>query len=187
MTVLDVVLWTGTLLLIAVAITAAALATSLRRPALALIALLPVGVGIVVAAAHLGVAAPHPVFAVLAALGLAALGIIGGSPLTMFVLALASSGAEADAGSHGGILIAKEGSRTRREVLRGGAVVGYLERAAIVGAVAIGHLEVVAAIIAIKGLGRFSELDSAEARERFIIGTLTSMIWAGTCAALILL
>ena len=43
------------------------------------------------------------------------------------------------------------------------------------------------AVVAIKGLGRFSELDSAAARERFIIGTLVSMIWAGLCAALILL
>ena len=47
------------------------------------------------------------------------------------------------------------------------------------------HPEVVAAIIAVKGLGRFSELDSAAARERFIIGTLSSMIWAVACAVLV--
>jgi hypothetical protein len=44
---------------------------------------------------------------------------------------------------------------------------------------------VLVAIIAIKGLGRFSELSTSEARERFIIGTLVSMIWAVLCGALI--
>jgi hypothetical protein len=73
-----------------------------------------------------------------------------------------------------------------REVLRGGGVIGYLERFAIIGSVALGHIEVLAAVIAIKGLGRFNDLDSSAARERFIIGTLVSMIWAGSCAALIL-
>ena len=32
--------------------------------------------------------------------------------------------------------------------------------------------------MAIKGVGRFSELAAAEARERFIIGTLSSLLWA---------
>ena len=92
---------------------------------------------------------------------------------------------------HGGILVNEKGEAppkaATREVLRGGTTIGYLERIAIVGAAAIGRVEVVAVIVAIKGLGRFSELDSAAARERFIIGTLVSMIWAGLCAALILL
>ncbi|GAB3405884.1 hypothetical protein GCM10027515_19760 [Schumannella luteola] len=77
-------------------------------------------------------------------------------------------------------------STAPREVLRGGGVIGYLERFAIIGSVALGHIEVLAAVIAIKGLGRFNDLDSSAARERFIIGTLVSMIWAGSCAALIL-
>ena len=66
-------------------------------------------------------------------------------------------------------------------MLRGGWLIGYLERFAIIVAIVLGHFEIVAAVIAIKGLGRFSELDNAIARERFIIGTLTSMIWAGAC------
>ena len=73
------------------------------------------------------------------------------------------------------------------EVLRGGAVIGFLERFAIVGAALVGHLEIVAAVIAVKGLGRFSELDSPAARERFIVGTLTSTCWAGLAAAVVLL
>jgi hypothetical protein len=38
-------------------------------------------------------------------------------------------------------------------------------------------------IIAIKGLGGLAELENASARERFIIGTLVSLVWAGPCAA----
>ena len=70
-------------------------------------------------------------------------------------------------------------------MLRGGWLIGYLERLAIIAAVVLGRYEIVAAVIAVKGLGRFTELDNAAARERFIIGTLSSMIWAGTCALLI--
>ena len=35
--------------------------------------------------------------------------------------------------------------------------------------------------VMIKGVGRFTELEAPEARERFIIGTFASLIWA--CAA----
>ena len=39
--------------------------------------------------------------------------------------------------------------------------------------------------MAIKGLGRFAELKATPvAAERFIIGTLTSMLWAAGVAAL---
>jgi hypothetical protein len=41
-------------------------------------------------------------------------------------------------------------------------------------------------IIAIKGLNRFAELENAAARERFIIGTLVNLVWAGLCAAALL-
>ena len=78
-----------------------------------------------------------------------------------------------------------EGTRKHHEVLRGGWVIGYLERIAVIAAVALGRFEIVAAVIAVKGLGRFTELDNAVARERFIIGTLTSLTWAGACGLLI--
>ncbi|WP_377973769.1 hypothetical protein [Arthrobacter ulcerisalmonis] len=44
----------------------------------------------------------------------------------------------------------------------------------------------IAYIVAIKGLGRFAELkETPVAAERFIIGTLASMLWAaGTAAAI---
>ncbi|WP_181408948.1 hypothetical protein [Schumannella soli] len=108
----------------------------------------------------------------------------------------ASPGGTADAGGSAGAGIGVPDETLRpssasdapppREVLRGGGVIGYLERFAIIGSIALGHIEVLAAVIAIKGLGRFNDLDSSAARERFIIGTLVSMIWAGSCAALIL-
>ena len=68
------------------------------------------------------------------------------------------------------------------EVLRGGTTIGVLERVAIAGSIVAGFPEAVAVIIAIKGVGRFSELAAPEAKERFIIGTLASFVWAGACA-----
>ncbi|MGO3886224.1 MAG: hypothetical protein ACTJHU_07995, partial [Mycetocola sp.] len=64
------------------------------------------------------------------------------------------------------------------ELLRGGKTIGYLERGLSALALVSGALTAVAIIIAIKGLGRFTELDSSAARERFIIGTLASLAWA---------
>ena len=43
----------------------------------------------------------------------------------------------------------------------------------------------VAVVVAIKGVGRFTELAAAESRERFIIGTLSSLTWACACATLV--
>ena len=89
---------------------------------------------------------------------------------------------------NGGIVIDDTGAISkRREILRGGSTIGYLERAALIGAVIAGQAAAAALIVAVKGLGRFSELDDSMARERFIIGTLTSLIWAGACAAAIML
>lgn len=68
------------------------------------------------------------------------------------------------------------------EVLRGGTTIGILERIAIAGAIVAGFPEAVAVVIAIKGVGRFSELAASEAKERFIIGTLASFVWASACA-----
>ncbi len=62
------------------------------------------------------------------------------------------------------------------EVMRGGALIGVLERILITGVVMLGQLSLVAVVLAIKGLGRYPELKSTpEASERFIIGTLTSV------------
>ena len=70
-------------------------------------------------------------------------------------------------------------------MLRGGTTIGYLERLAVVMALIAGFPEAIAIVVAIKGVGRFSELAAAEARERFIIGTLSSLLWACVVGALV--
>lgn len=120
---------------------------------------------------------------VLAAIAFTSLGTIGGSPAVALVLRWATKGA-VPLGDHGGILVRAPGQPSPvREVLRGGATIGYLERLALIGSVLAGQAAAIAIIVAIKGLGRFSELETSEARERFIIGTLTSLIWAGAAVA----
>jgi hypothetical protein len=70
-------------------------------------------------------------------------------------------------------------------ILRGGAIIGILERLAVCLAVLAGQPVAIAYVVAIKGLGRFAELkETPVAAERFIIGTLTSMLWAAGMAAL---
>ena len=70
-------------------------------------------------------------------------------------------------------------------ILRGGAIIGILERFAVCLAILVGEPVSIAYVVAIKGLGRFAELKATPvAAERFIIGTLTSMLWAASVAAL---
>lgn len=96
-------------------------------------------------------------------------------------------------------------------ILRGGLIIGILERVATAGCVVLGQPEGIAVVVAVKGLGRYPELrDSATTAgaagkgpseggagkgdpaaaavgaavsERFIIGTLTSLIWAVAAGA----
>jgi hypothetical protein len=68
-------------------------------------------------------------------------------------------------------------------LLRGGLWIGVLERGAVVGAVLTGFTEGVALLLVVKGFGRYPELHSPPAAERFIIGTLVSILWACACAA----
>lgn len=83
----------------------------------------------------------------------------------------------------------RAGERTGQpvEVLRGGATIGYLERIAVAASLLAGYPEGLAVVVAIKGVGRFSELSEPETRERFIIGTFASLVWASAGAAIALL
>ena len=68
--------------------------------------------------------------------------------------------------------------------LRGGTWIGVLERLAVTATLAAGFPEGIAIVVAIKGLGRFSELaKNPAASERFVIGTLASTLWAGVVGA----
>ena len=67
-----------------------------------------------------------------------------------------------------------------RAALRGGTWIGILERFAVTGALLVSEPGAIAVVVAVKGLGRYPELkDHPEASERFVIGTLASLTWAG--------
>jgi hypothetical protein len=73
------------------------------------------------------------------------------------------------------------------EILRGGAWIGALERAAVAGTLLVGWPEGLAVVLAVKGLGRYAELRAPAAAERFIVGTLASGLWAVACVGVAVL
>ncbi|MFD1721560.1 hypothetical protein [Amnibacterium endophyticum] len=105
--------------------------------------------------------------------------VAGGSPAVRLLLDRAV--VDEREGANGGVVVGE------REVLRGGEVIGLLERFAVAGAIVAGVPEALAVVIAIKGVGRFTELENGAVRERFIIGTLGSWIWAAAAAGVVLL
>jgi hypothetical protein len=185
------------IVVVAVGVLATALSLDRRRHWLVVVPALVVIAGIVLAL--LSPSTTDAAWQRLAlGLGFGLIGVLGGSPVVGLVLRFAQG--NVPLGDHGGIVVdddddepggGKRADRKRagkdasreREILRGGVTIGYLERLALIGAIAVGQPSALAIIVAIKGLGRFSELDGSEARERFIIGTLTSLAWAGACAA----
>ncbi|MBD0861547.1 hypothetical protein IA539_10030 [Gordonia sp. zg691] len=62
--------------------------------------------------------------------------------------------------------------------LRGGRVIGYLERLAVVTTLMAGWPEGLAIILAVKSLARYPELRAPHASEQFIMGTFASVLWA---------
>ncbi len=163
---------------------------SLRKPTTVPLA---VAGGLVVLSLIVVVVAPADVplimGLIIAILG-TAVAVLGGNPVTRRVLEIATHGRVKD-GANGGILLDAEAAGVRddderpTEVLRGGTTIGYLERLAVVVAIIAGYPEAIAIVVAVKGVGRFSELAAAEARERFIIGTLSSLLWACIVGALV--
>lgn len=108
--------------------------------------------------------------------------VLGGGPITATVLWLV------DRGSSRPDSLDRAG-----EVLRGGAWIGVFERCAVFATLAAGWPEGLAVVLALKGLGRYSELRGAShtgegaapsnaVAERFIIGTFASVLWATACA-----
>jgi len=85
------------------------------------------------------------------------------------------------AGSTAPVLSPRDDS-SESPVLRGGTWIGVLERLATTGALLSGHATLIAVVVAVKGLGRWADLkDNPGSTERFIIGTLASLTWAGMC------
>ncbi|MDE0573020.1 hypothetical protein ON058_06300 [Demequina sp. B12] len=104
--------------------------------------------------------------AVLVVVAAAAISAIAGAPLIGLMLRAVQPGVE------------------MRGLLRGGMWIGILERIIVTVSIAVGEPAAVAVVVAIKGLGRYPELratkpdERADASERFIIGTLASLVWA---------
>lgn len=112
--------------------------------------------------------------------------VLGGWPITAAVLRLAQRSSDAGPATEPGTAGAgvtdggdgPAGPRSRA-VLRGGTWIGILERVGVTGAVLLGYPAAVAFVVAVKGLGRYPELrEHPGASERFVIGTLTSLLWA---------
>ncbi|MDM8083911.1 hypothetical protein QUV83_03905 [Cellulomonas cellasea] len=132
----------------------------------------------------------HPLLMLLTVLAMLAVSAAGGWVLTAGVLHLA--GRSSDAGSPEDEAAAHDDEAPRatalsdgpdgdraRAVLRGGTWIGLLERVAVTGCLLAGESSGIAIVVAVKGLGRYPELrENPGASERFVIGTLTSMIWA---------
>ena len=73
--------------------------------------------------------------------------------------------------------------------LPGGRWIGLLERAATYACIVAGFPAGIGVVMVVKGFGRYPELrtpDTAKG-ERFIIGTLASLLWASLWAGLVLL
>lgn len=145
----------------------------------------PISLGLLAAAALLAATpaqvevSPHALLTLLVVLA-GLLAVVGGGPMTSQVFAFV------DRHEHAGAHDASMGDAGR--VLRGGAWIGALERAAIFASLAAAQPEGVAIVLALKGLGRYPELRSGAntgTAERFIIGTFTSVLWAAACAGIV--
>ena len=117
-------------------------------------------------------------------IGIGLLAVVAGSPLVSLILHLASP-RTVPLQVQNSVFVTRGGHS--QEELRGGVTIGLLERLAFLGCVLLGQPGGIAVIVAVKGLGRFNELNTEQTRERFIVGTLASLVWVGACTAAIVL
>ena len=143
------------------------------------------GASAVLAVAATGAAGPAGPVAAAFSVAAAAL---GGGPVTVAVLRLSQradreeTGAGAEAAEAAGASAASAASGAA--ALRGGTWIGLLERTAIAATLWAGWPEGLAVVLAVKGLGRYSELATDGAAERFILGTFASVLWACACTGI---
>lgn len=122
-------------------------------------------------------------------LAVAAATVGGGAPTTA-ILQLSFNASHPE---HQRMLTGPEGERIFNEehesqpVLRGGAWIGVLERLAVASTLIMGWPEGLAIILAVKALGRYSELGKSGAAERFILGTFSSQLWSCACVGVAVL
>lgn len=144
------------------------------RPAGVVARLAPVAAVLALAGAALAASAAPPVhgFALAATYVLTvAAAATGGAPMVLAAFRFArrqpDAGPEPDDGP-----------------LRGGRVIGLLERTAVAVSILAGWPEGIAIVLAVKGLARYPELREPHASEQFIIGTFTSVLWAVAAAGI---
>jgi hypothetical protein len=111
-----------------------------------------------------------------AAVGAVLAAVAGGGPVATAVLRAADPAA-----------VGVTGGPQDPTILRGGAWIGVLERAAVAATLLAGSPEGLAVVLAVKGLGRYAELRAPAAAERFILGTLASALWAAACVGVAIL
>jgi hypothetical protein len=133
---------------------------------------------LVAAAAVVAWAADDPAGGLLQGVTVAAVlaAVLGGGPVATAVLRAADPAA-----------VGVAGGPQDPSILRGGAWIGVLERAAVAATLLAGSAEALAVVLAVKGLGRFAELRAPAAAERFIVGTLASGLWAAGCVGVAVL
>lgn len=69
--------------------------------------------------------------------------------------------------------------------LRAGRVIGVLERLLIFFGLIANSWEILAAVVALKTVARYRELDEQNRAEYFLIGSLASIVWAVAMTAVI--
>jgi hypothetical protein len=111
-----------------------------------------------------------------AAVGAVLAAVAGGGPVATAVLRAADPAA-----------VGVTGGPQDPAILRGGAWIGVLERAAVAVTLLVGSAEGLVVVLAVKGLGRYAELRAHAAAERFILGTLASALWAAACVGVAVL
>lgn len=116
-------------------------------------------------------------------------GVLGGAVVLAVLASVAGGGPVAVGVLHAAdpAAVGVGGGAQDPEILRGGAWIGVLERAALTATLLAGWPEGLAVVLAVKGLGRFDELRTPAAAERFIVGTLASALWAAACAGVVVL
>jgi hypothetical protein len=77
--------------------------------------------------------------------------------------------------------------RGEKITLRAGRVIGILERLLIFLGLIASSREILAGVVALKTVARYSELDKQDKAEYFLIGSLASILWAVAITALVAL
>ncbi|MDO8295113.1 MAG: hypothetical protein Q7T19_01605 [Caulobacter sp.] len=73
---------------------------------------------------------------------------------------------------------AADGTMPPGPSLKAGRIIGSLERTTIMIGLVVGSWEVLVAVVALKTVARFKDLDERIEAEYFLVGSLASLVWA---------